>query len=84
MSITPANMSGTPNYLSPEQFKRKRPSHASDQYALGVLTYQMLAGNLPFESDDFNVFHAAVSTETPDQINKTKYQIRTQERIENG
>ena len=68
MSITPANTSGTPNYLSPEQFKGKRPSHASDQYALGVLTYQMLAGNLPFDSDDFNVLRAAVISEKPDPI----------------
>ena len=84
MSITPANTSGTPNYLSTEQFREKRPSHASDQYALGMLIYQMLAEHLPFDSDDFNVFHAVGSSETSDQINKTKYQIRTQERIENG
>ena len=40
LSVNQANSSGTPNYLSPEQFKGKYPSPASDQYALGVLSYQ--------------------------------------------
>ena len=68
LSVNQANSSGTPNYLSPEQFKGKYPGPASDQYALGVLTYQMFAGHLPFDSDDFNVLRAAVSSETPDRI----------------
>ena len=70
LSVNQANSSGTPNYLSPEQFKGKYPGPASDQYALGVLTYQMLAGHLPFDSDDFNVLRAAVNSETPDRIDE--------------
>lgn len=68
LSVTTSNTSGTPHYLSPEQFKGKYPGPASDQYALGVLTYQMFAGHLPFEADDFNVLHAAVVNEEPDPI----------------
>ena len=68
LSINPANTSGTPNYLSPEQFKGKYPTPASDQYALGVLTYQMLAGRLPFDSDDPNILRTIVTVETPDSI----------------
>ena len=68
LSINPANTSGTPHYLSPEQFKGKYPGPAADQYALGVLTYQMLAGHLPFEADDFNILSRAVLQEEPDPI----------------
>ncbi|HEV2749192.1 MAG TPA: serine/threonine-protein kinase [Gemmatimonadales bacterium] len=40
---------GTPYYMSPEQCSGKQPlTGASDQYALGVMTYQMLSGELPF------------------------------------
>jgi serine/threonine protein kinase len=39
---------GTPFYMSPEQCSGGVISGASDQYALGVMTYQMLAGRVPF------------------------------------
>ena len=68
LSIKPANMDGTPNYLSPEQFRGKYPSPASDQYALGVLTYQMLSGHLPFDAEEFNILRAAVFAEAPEPI----------------
>ena len=68
MSINPANTSGTPCYLAPEQFKGRYPTPAADQYALGVLAYQMLSGHLPFDSDDYNVLRSAVVNEPPEEI----------------
>jgi serine/threonine-protein kinase len=42
---------GTPSYMSPEQCAAKELTGASDQYSLGVLAYEMLAGKLPFNAD---------------------------------
>ena len=39
---------GTPLYISPEQCAEKPVTAAADQYALGVMTFQMLAGRAPF------------------------------------
>jgi serine/threonine protein kinase len=42
---------GTPQYMSPEQCSGERVTGASDQYSLGVVGFQMLAGRVPFDAD---------------------------------
>lgn len=43
---------GTPEYMSPEQARGEDAVASSDLYALGVLFYEMLTGQLPFRSSD--------------------------------
>lgn len=44
-------MMGTPEYMSPEQAKGEPAGPSSDIYALGLVTYQMLAGRVPFQAN---------------------------------
>ena len=43
---------GTPDYISPEQVKGQRGDQRSDIYSLGVMFYEMLAGEPPFRGSN--------------------------------
>jgi hypothetical protein len=63
---TSGMMVGTPAYMSPEQCLSNDVSGASDQYALGVVAYEMLTGRLPFPGTSMmSVMYAHVHVPVP-------------------
>jgi serine/threonine protein kinase len=59
---------GTPDYMAPEQALGKTAlvDHRGDQYALAVITFEMLAGRPPFTGTDvMEVLRQVIATEPP-------------------
>jgi serine/threonine protein kinase len=42
---------GTPLYMAPEQFKGEPADGRTDQFALGLVGYELLSGGLPWQAD---------------------------------
>lgn len=56
---------GSPQYFSPEQALGDPPSPASDVYSLGVVAYEVLTGQLPFNADSIDELTQMHQTQIP-------------------
>lgn len=62
----PGDLVGTPAYMAPEQaLGRRDVDHRADVYALGVLLYEMLTGDVPFDGDTPLVVLRAIVDDAP-------------------
>ena len=64
-------ISGSPSYMSPEQFSGGQMDSRADIYSLGVTLYQLIANKLPFEAETMRSLARKHFREAPPQISKS-------------
>ena len=66
---------GTAAYLSPEQARGEPAGPASDLYALGVVSYQLLAGRLPYEAASLTDLARQQATGPPEGLHRINREV---------
>jgi serine/threonine protein kinase len=66
----PGMIIGTANYMSPEQAEGKTVDARTDIFSFGVLLYEMMAGQLPFEGDSAMKMIGAILKDEPKPMNE--------------
>jgi non-specific serine/threonine protein kinase/serine/threonine-protein kinase len=71
----------TPEYASPEQIKGETITTASDVYVLGIILYELLCGNRPFQTSVTNkqkeiwhIVNRSEPTKPSSEVNQSKIQ----------
>ncbi len=75
-ALTKGNMLfGTPEYMAPEQARGDELSATCDVYAMGIILYQMLTGNAPFEAESALAVLTAQMVEPPASLRSRNPEI---------
>lgn len=70
LATGPDRIVGTLNYMSPEQARGYAVDYRSDQFALGTILYEMLAGRRPFLGESQADVLSAILTREPEGLSR--------------
>lgn len=73
---------GTPKYMSPEQVIARELDGRSDIYSLGIILFEMLTGEVPFEADSAMQLMIRHVNEVPTPVRELKPSLGISQAIE--
>ena len=77
LTVTGASI-GTPQYMAPEQVLGKAVDGRVDQYALGIVAFELLSGQVPFDGDTTATILHKQAYEAPPPIRSIVADLPTQ------
>jgi TolB-like protein len=66
---------GTVGYMSPEQVSGREIDHRSDLFSLGVVLYELIAGQTPFKRDNEGATLKAIIEDNPEPLTRYKSDV---------
>ena len=69
---------GSPYYMAPEQWADEEPDARSDVYSLGVMLYQMIAGDVPFKGSSIPAIMKKHLSDPPPPLNSFGVKVAPQ------
>ncbi|MGZ5818329.1 MAG: serine/threonine-protein kinase, partial [Burkholderiaceae bacterium] len=69
---------GTPTFMSPEQVSGDKIDGRSDLFSLGVMLFQMVTGELPFQADSLARLMYKIANEAPPDIRSIRPELPEQ------
>src|SRR5262245_53373823 len=74
----PGVVMGTPHYMSPEQVRGQEADHRADIFAIGLILYEMLAGERAFQGDSAAEVMSAILKGEPPELSSANSRISPQ------
>src|SRR5262245_28693013 len=78
VKTAPGVVMGTPHYMSPEQVRGQEADHRADIFAIGLILYEMLAGERAFRGDSAAEVMSAILKDEPPELSIVNSQISPQ------
>ncbi len=69
---------GSPYYMAPEQWADEEPDARSDVYSLGVMLYQMIAGDVPFKGSSIPAIMKKHLSDAPPPLSDSGVKVAPQ------
>jgi hypothetical protein len=66
---------GTPQYMSPEQTRGDKLDGRSDLFSVGIVLYQMLTGQRPFQGDSLVAIAMKIANEDPPPLETARPEV---------
>jgi serine/threonine protein kinase len=71
-------MIGSPAYMSPEQAAGRPLDHRSDIFSLGIIMFEIISGQKPFNGETYQEMVASIMSKEPESLQELRIDVNTE------